>query len=348
MRKAIVPRIVMLTLALAMATAACASPPGAADRGTDQEGRPKAKLIALSPTMNMAVPQLLDSMQFDTKNGVDVDYQAVGSSSTNTISAVLGGDADFAVAASTTVLDAMKSSDQLVIVGGVVKAASTLAISKAAGAKTNVSADAPIQKRLRALKGMKIATNPEGSGNNQFLRLVLTKAGVDPNKDVTIVGVQDPSAVVAGIKQGQFDGAFYGAGVPEANIAAGEAVLWMSTSRGDVEPLVGDLIGAVVVTHRQTLQKNPELVSAMFDAFAATEKHIAGNPDAAGKALKSKWFPDLDQATFDETWKHARHAYPTDGRVTEEQFTVLTDMLASAGRKVDLDYRNAVYERAQG
>lgn len=339
------PRFARLTgavAAIALLASACSS------SGDEDDGSGPASVTAVGggASMSYAVPELMDAMNIGENHDIDLDYTGSGTSSTNMVAAVLSGDADFAFPASTTAVDAIHNGADLVIVASFLSFASILGISTKAAEESGVSADAPVADRLAALEGLTIATSPEGSGNNALLRQILSAAGMDPDKDVEIVGVQDPSAIVGGIKQGRFDAGFYGSGVIEANIAAGDAELWISTARGDVTDLVGDQVGGVMVTSKRTLAKRPDVVSRMFDAVVETEQLIAEDPATAGAELKKTWFPDLDQRTFDIAWGEAQHAYPADGRLSTEQFDTLLDLLSKSGKDYDVSYDDVIYEKA--
>lgn len=338
-------RCALVAVVLSLVLSACA---GAAGDRKESGGLKSVTAVGGGASMSYAVPQLLKTMEIDKKHGLDLDYTGSGTSSTNMVAAVLSGDADFAFPASTTALDAIEEGGDLVIVASALKAASILGVSTEVAKKKGVSADAPVKERIAALKGLKVATSPEGSGNNALFRMIVSAAGLDPDKDLEVIGVQEPSAIVSGIKQGQFDAGFYGSGVIEANIAAGEAELWLSTARGDVDELIGEQMGMVMVTSKRLAEAEPELVSAMFDAVVETERTIADDPKRAGQELQKAWFADLDQKIYDVAWREAQHAYPSDGRFTKKQFQTLLDMLAAAGKKYTINYDDVVYDRAVG
>jgi NitT/TauT family transport system substrate-binding protein len=339
-------RLTCLLAATAMATTACASAPGAGNTPSTN-GATSVTAVGGGASLSYTVPQLMDTWDMGKEHGLDLTYTAAGTSSTNMIAAVLSGEADFAFPASTTAIDAIQGGGDVVIVASGLKFASILGLGTEAAKKVGVSADAPVNERIAALRGLTIATSPEGSGNNSLLRQIVSAAGLDPDKDLKVVGVQDPSAIVGGIKQGRFDAGFYGSGVIEANIAAGEAQLWISTARGDVTDLVGDQMGMVMVTSKRTLNSKPDLVSRMFDTVVATEKKISDEPEAAGDALKANWFPKLEQNIFDLAWGEAQHAYPADGLFTEDHFNTLVKLMSSGGKSYSVNYSDAVYDRAE-
>ncbi len=60
-------------------------------------------------------------------------------------------------------------------------------------------------KSFKDLKGMKIGVSAPGSSTHNLVKQLLSKAGLDPNKDVSIVGVGVGAGVIAAMKSGQID-----------------------------------------------------------------------------------------------------------------------------------------------
>ncbi|ALL79262.1 hypothetical protein AD006_28450 (plasmid) [Pseudonocardia sp. EC080610-09] len=334
-------------LASALLVTSCAA---GAPANRSETGELTATLGSGAVSMNYTVPQLMSSTGLDRRNGVTVDYRPVGTSSTNLVAGVLSGDLTFANPAITTAIDAVDRGSPLVFVACTNYAANTLALRNDVIERIGVEPDAPARERVAALRGLTIATSAEGSGNNNILRTIIRSYGMNPDTDVRIIGVQDTSAIVGGVKQGQFDGAFYGAGVTEQNIAAGEASLWLSLPRGDVRDTIGDSLAGALVVRRDLLERDPDLVDAMFDATVAAQRLIADDPAAAGAELRTRWFPDLDQQVFDLAWQQARSSFPQDGRCTRTSIDQLLDQMrtTTGGAYSGVDYDELVYARAKG
>lgn len=333
-------------LAAALLATSCAGP----DSNRSEAGELTATLGSGAVSMNYAVPELMSSSGLDRRNGIAVDYRPAGTSSTNLVAGVLSGDLTFANPAITTAVDAVDRGSPLVFVACTNYAANTLALRNDVIERTGVGPDAPARERVAALRGLTIATSAEGSGNNNILRTMIRAYGMDPDTDVRIIGVQDTSAIVGGVKQGQFDGAFYGAGVTEQNVASGEASLWLSMPRGDVRDVVGDVLAGALVVRRDVVERDPELVDAMFDATVASQRLIADDPDAAGVELRTRWFPDLDQKVFDLAWEQAQGSFPRDGRCTRAAVEQLVEQMrtTTGGTYSEIDYDALVHPRAKG
>jgi NitT/TauT family transport system permease protein len=68
------------------------------------------------------------------------------------------------------------------------------------------NAGKPYPQMLADLKGLKIGISTPGASTDVTLRFLLREAGLDPQKDVTIVPVGDPTTALAGLKNGLIDG----------------------------------------------------------------------------------------------------------------------------------------------
>src|SRR5258708_35010045 len=67
------------------------------------------------------------------------------------------------------------------------------------------NAGKPYPQMLTDLKGLKIGISTPGASTDVTLRFLLREAGLDPQMDVTIVPVGDPTTALAGLKYGVID-----------------------------------------------------------------------------------------------------------------------------------------------
>ncbi|GAA3979912.1 hypothetical protein GCM10023085_72730 [Actinomadura viridis] len=337
--------VIAVLVAAGLAAGACTKPPDTAATGAG--GMPKLRCVGAGASLNQGVPQLMDTAKLDEKNGVDVEYKALGTSSATQVAGVLGGDYDCAAPATTAAFAAIGKGSDLTIVGGINKGASILAIRKDAARKSGVAADAPMAERIKALKGLKIVTAAAGSGNQELLVLLLKHYGLDPKKDVTITGVTEASAIVGGLRQGRFDAGFYGSGVMEANIASGEAQLWASVPRGDMKEVFGDAVTSVIIMRRSYAEKNPDVVRKLSAALAATSRQVAEDPEGSGAQLRQGWFPQISEEVWKLTWEQGRLSFPADGKFPRTSFDAVAKLVPAEVRN-GLEYEKAVDPRARG
>lgn len=329
-----------LSTALVAALSACAS-----DEPKARNVLPVVEMSSYQPTLSTSVPQLMDSMELDIDNGVDVDYQPTGTSSSATIASLLARDVDFAMAARNAAFDAATKNDDIVVLGTILGRGSVSVLSNEAIAKIGLPADASDREKLLALKGLTIASSPEGSGTNLELRRLLEEVGLDPDKDVKIIGVTESSALVAGISRGRFDGGFFASGVMEANVAKGEADYWLSVPRGDLKEFTKPGAGGVIVTRRDVIEDMPEVVESVYQALADASALINSDPDLAGSEIREKWLAKLPEDVFKLAWGETVLIIPETPAFPRSFFdSAIEDVHEGAD---ELDYEDLVYQSAR-
>lgn len=294
-----------------------------------------------SPSLSFAATQLMSSKDFGRNHGLDIDYQTSGTASSSTaIAGVLAGSYDSAAVSTSSAIDSIRAGSDIKIVAGITRSAHIVVVRKDAIERSGVSPDAPPAERIRALKGMKIATSAEGQGAFNKFRGILESVGMDSRKDVTILPVNEASALLPGLKQGLYNGIAFGAGVAEAAIADGTAQLWISVPGGDTKGMGKDEVAGVVVTTGRYATANPQVVSAINASVSDALAFINANKTESAQLLKSDWFPELDQTLFDLAWRSVDGAYPTKATFTEENLAATIELLAASGN----DYSTLVYD----
>ena len=127
------------------------------------------------------------------------------------------------------------------------------------------------------LAGSKLAALTIGSCSYWFMRELLTHNRLDPDKDLTIVGLGERyPRVVDLIREGELDGAV----VSEPNVTIGEQAgvfnVWASLAEVDFVPR---LQWCVCVANNAVLEQEPELVEAVLRACRRSYRYASENPD---------------------------------------------------------------------
>jgi NitT/TauT family transport system substrate-binding protein len=69
------------------------------------------------------------------------------------------------------------------------------------------NADKPYPQNIKDMKGLKLGISGRGASTDTALRFMLREAGLDPERDVTIMPVGDPGTMLASLKNKVIDGA---------------------------------------------------------------------------------------------------------------------------------------------
>jgi NitT/TauT family transport system substrate-binding protein len=308
---------------------------------------PRLTFRAAAPSLTIGLPLAMIANRIDSVHGVSVDLQPFGTSSTISIDAVLAGEAMFGSVGTLTALQAIRQGADLRIIAAIVNNVQVMIIHDEVVKKLGVSSTAPTAERVRALKGLIIATGAVGSTHYQILRSYLLQYGLDPDKDVRLVGIAEPSALVVGLEQKRFDAIAYASPLVELAIARGVGQVWISGPRGDVPGSENIKTGCIVV-RTETLQKNSKEVDALRAALTDALGAIRKEPDAIGKKLHKMYFSNLDENVWTTAWNANTTAYPANVAFPREAFDywIANDPKGPDSYK-NVDYQQIIYAPAQ-
>jgi NitT/TauT family transport system substrate-binding protein len=237
------------------------------------------------------------AMGYYQQEGLDVD---VLPDSAQTTQAVLDGQADIAGASTPQVLNAMQAGRPVTAVGVLTpNSPNDLALSNKAIkdlAAKGVTPTSSIADRLKALKGMTITLPAEGSTSNLTFRAMLTEVGLNPDSDVKLVAISDSQANVTTTREGRADGYVFSPPVTTVAQADGFGQRWLAFYE---DPSMAGVYTILIIVSPDYLKQHADTVEAFLRATDKAFQALQDDKAAAAKAVKAKWFADLDQKTFD-------------------------------------------------
>jgi NitT/TauT family transport system substrate-binding protein len=132
-------------------------------------------------------------------------------------------------------------------------------------------------KSFKDLKGMKIGVSAPGSSTHNLVKQLLTKAGLDPAKDVSIIGVGVGAGVIAAMQSGQIDAVSNVDPMMTKLELDGDVKIVADTrTLKGTEAVWGALLPAGVLHAAiEFVQKNPNTVQALANAIVRADKWIA-------------------------------------------------------------------------
>jgi len=320
-----------------------------ATQANGDDPRNEYVLAAGSNRMSYVVTQYMDASQLAQQQGLRLRYTTSGTASnTNLMAGLLSGEYDFVAPGAQTAVDAVSKGAPVQVVAGIAGSTNVLIMRNDVAPQLPVGGDASPAQRVTALRGLRIGTAPPGSSTYDRLRAVLSTSGVDPDKDVTMLGVTDASALAAGLRSDLYDAVWVAIGDSEPLIADGTARLWLSFPKGDFEELNEKSL--VVVATTQTIQQHPDVVRQLRAALAGSSAAIRSDPDTAGQLLKKEWYAGMDQAAFDIGWDQGKQVPPPNIDFTREDFERSLAVINQSGARTDagVDYDALVWAEARG
>jgi NitT/TauT family transport system substrate-binding protein len=332
----------ILTAVGAVALGACGA------KSHPDSSAPNAVIIrAQAPSLTIGVPLTMIANRSDKAHGVTIDLQTFGTSSTISIDAVLAGQAMFGSVGTMTALQAIRQGANLKIVAAIVNNVQVMVIRDDVAQKLGVPPTAPIAERVRALKGLVVATGAVGSTHYQILRSYLQQYGLNPDKDVRLVGLAEPSAMVSGLEQKRFDAIAYASPLVEFALSRGIGQVWISGPRGDI-PGSDNIKTGVIVARAETLEKNRTQVDALRAALTDALGAVQNERDVTGQKLHKMYFAELEGGVWEKAWNATTTAYPANLSFPRQAYDywIANDPKGAESYK-HVDYAQITYDRAQ-
>lgn len=323
------------TLTLALAAAGCgstSSEPAAASASSD---RASITLAYFKGAPTSAIPVLAKEKGFFQKRGVNVQLQPYSTGPAG-VSLLLSGDADYASGLGPpSVVGAISQGACLKYLTA--DEGNVIDIVARPGVKLP-NAGKPYPQPLVDLKGKKIGVVARGAASEQYIKLMLRDAGLDPEKDVTFVAVGGPATAAIALQRGEVDASYLAPPMPSLLGDSGyQFVVKLVGQKGN--PLA-DLLQAGTIAPCKRVASAPEQVkrfcSAIWDAF-----DYAQNP--ANRAKMEEFFASflgVKPAVANSIWEKYGATFPS-AQITKERWDAQSKYLPK-GTKLP-DYGTAVY-----
>jgi NitT/TauT family transport system substrate-binding protein len=174
---------------------------------------------------------------------------------------------------------------------------------------------------LKDLKGKKVGVSAPGSYSDNVLRWSLKQVGINPDRDVTIVGIGDGNTAKAGLQSGQVD----------AMMSTSSDLLdYNLNSPGKYEVLYDwrkiPHSGQAVIARQRWVDANPQAARGVARAVLKAEQDIQTDPAEVKKIIKQQ-FPDRSDAFVDAYAQLAPQLLSMDGKISHDGFLKMTEIL---------------------
>ncbi len=241
---------------------------------------------------------------FFANNGLRVKSLVIaGPGATN---AVISGSADFALASTVVQTRAAAKGQRLLSIANPLDRPVVQIILRKE-LVPNFDPKAPLNDRIRALKGRTIAVDAIGSILHGFPLLLAKRAGLNPDADFRIAPMAPPAALAA-FKAKQIDGFAMSMPWPIGPVLEGEAVLIASGPDGDPPDMVPFGM-ASLITRPETCEKRRSVCEKMGRAITEASTFLRDRP-AEAMALLKKRFAAIDDNVFAAGFEQIRKSTP--------------------------------------
>jgi NitT/TauT family transport system substrate-binding protein len=269
-------------------------------------------IVALpAQTLTFSSAFIAEDAGFYKKEGLKVSHRfLVGVASPN---AVIAGSADFTIGTGPVFLRAAAQGQRMLAIANLLdKPLVEMVLRKDVAEAARITPGMPLAERAKALRGRTLGIQGVGSIVHAWERLVVSRGGLDVEKDVRIAPM-DPPAMLPALENKAIDG--YTTSLPFTTqaVVKGSAVMLASavTDAPDLLPFAYGLIYA----KPETCTQNREKCARIVRALAAANRFIVEKPGEALATLRKR-FDKMDQAVLATAWEVVSKAHASDIRVS--------------------------------
>lgn len=251
---------------------------------------------------------------------------------TKALAALVGGGADVGFLSAPTVIRARENGINVLMVGYCLAQYPTNVVISQKWAKAHGITEAmSIDDRAKALRGATLAVTAPGSGTDLIMRFFAAKAGLNPDRDLTLSTLGTSDTIAAAFAQGRVDGFALSAPVAENAVRRDGAVMLFNLAAGEVKELDGFLYTGITF-RQEMLDKNPDLVVRFLRTQQKALDAIR-DPTTTARARDAVWqmyYPRIDKELFDVIWTNWKNAWPASVVIPEkslDQVVAFTNQL---------------------
>jgi NitT/TauT family transport system substrate-binding protein len=248
--------------------------------------------------------------------------------------ATIAGNLDFFVGLPQT---AALAGDKLSIFAIVTKEFATdIVVAKDVAQKAKLNAETPVDKRLDALKGLRIASWTPGGSSDMLIRYIAAKKGWNPEVDMTLSPIGPAPPMVAALENNRADAYIISAPASLQGVERLGAYLLYSGAKGEWGPLQGQPY-MCLIGNRDWLAKNKQSAAAVFRGLIRAIAFIESNPTEA-KAILRKRLNTVDDAAFELAYQDLGQLVPKSPQVGETEVAGIQDFVTTVNPKANVSF----------
>jgi ABC-type nitrate/sulfonate/bicarbonate transport system substrate-binding protein len=272
------------TAALVVLAAGCGGSSGgeeAAGAGAQQ----KTITIASAPNVFLSALYVARDDGLFAKEGLKVNIVEVESGN-DSIAALAAGKAQYADVGFEDLAELRsEGDDSVVMVHDILNRVTlTLVMRKEIAQQKGVTAQSPLQDRLRALRGLKIGITSPGAPTDTYMRYYLGSVGLNPERDAELVPLGGGSALLAALEKGQIDAYHLSPPTPYVAAEKGFGVVLIDGPKGEV-PELNNFDYTAWASSREWVEENKETALAFSRALNVATQKVKSRPDAVADQI---------------------------------------------------------------
>ena len=276
--------------------------------------QPTVRIAQANNTLSFLSVYVARANGYFDEEGVTAEFVIVQGGTD--IAALIGGSVDFDATSTGGLLRAFSGGTDLLGVHNILgKCVFDLVIRKDTAKRLGITPAMPVQDRLKRIKGTIIGATGIGVISYQIAYFLAKEAGLEPGKDVTILGVGGGASALAALKTGHIDIMSYSPPFPQIAIRDGDAISLVANTKGEY-PKLKSFQTSLLVVRPEYAKKNPDTVKRVVHAMARGNRWVAEHDANEAAKVVAKFFKSSPSDVLLSTVEGIKPAVIPDGRMT--------------------------------
>jgi NitT/TauT family transport system substrate-binding protein len=275
------------------------------------------------------------------KEGLEVEIISTSGDGPD-IDALIAGSVQFTISTPNRLLTSYAQGKPLLAVMNVAnRMGIDCVMNKATADRLGITEKTPLADKLKALKGLKAA----GSRPGAFTYLVLVdyakRAGLDPQRDVQLLGAGGTASMMPAIENGAIDVGCNTSPGTDLMVERGKSIMFTYNSAG-ADDDYNDFLFELLYARPDYAKQNPDTVRAFVRSLLEAVAYIEDTPTKDQLPQLRSRFSGVSDELLTKSLDTLKPMFPRDGKVTPASYNKAVKFLIGAGAVTEGAPWNAV------
>ena len=247
------------------------------------------------------------------------------------IDALIAGSVQFTISTPNRLLTSYSQGKPLLAVMNVAnRMAIDCVMNKSVADRLNITDKTPLPEKLKALKGLKAAGTRPGAFTFLVLVDYAKRAGLEPQKDVQLLGVGGTTSMLPALENGAIDVGCNTSPGTDLMVQRGKAIMFTHNSAG-ADKDYDDFLFELLYTRPDFAASNPNTVRAFIRCLLEATAYIQATSSRDQLPLLRARFSGVDDDLLVQVLDTMKPIFKSDGKVTPESLEKAAKFMIGTG-----------------
>lgn len=279
---------------------------------------------------------------FFKKQGLTVEsIQLAGSSAA--ASATISGNVQFYVGLPQTAALAIAKGEKLSTFAVVTKEyGSDIVVSKEIADRLHLNQNMPVEMRLSALKGLKIAGWTPGGSPDMLIRFIAAKMNWKAESDLTILPIGPSGPMLAALENKRVDAFVFSAPTSLEAVQRSGAFLLYSGAKGEWPPLKNEPY-MCLIGNTEWLANNKDAATAVYQGLWQAMEFMKSNPAEAKELIRGR-LSSFNNEAFENGYRDVPLLVPASPKIDLGDAKAIKDFVETLNPTLNIPLGSLVNE----